>query len=207
VNSVQQRGQKNSRKGRYQQMQESNSSRGRGQDEYVPPAAADIVRNRSATACSRWRCSLLASAKAFSAFFALASADLCDFSAFALAAIAISKAFREALSLASSDTMRALADARASAVQQRKERKSQINSKEKHTGQEKTGQRSYLRKLSQPSNTLYTQCPRQRISSSMPDKGRTYKYMEGARKISAVQPLTSSGEPMGSCASRETLAS
>jgi hypothetical protein len=63
---------------------------------------------------------LLASAKAFSAFFVLASADLCDFSAFALAAVATSKAFREAVSSASSDAMRALADARASAVQQKK---------------------------------------------------------------------------------------
>jgi hypothetical protein len=45
---------------------------------------------------------LLASAKAFSAFFALASADLFDFSALTLAAIAASKAFQEALSLASS---------------------------------------------------------------------------------------------------------
>jgi hypothetical protein len=79
---------------------------------------------------------LLASAKAFSAFFALASVNLCDFSALALAAVAMSKAFREALSLASSDAMRALADARASAVQQRKER-SQTHSKEKHTGQAK----------------------------------------------------------------------
>jgi hypothetical protein len=81
---------------------------------------------------------LLASAKAFSAFFALASADFCDFSALALAAVATSKAFREALSLASSDTMRALADARASVVQQRKETRSQTNNKEKHTGQAKT---------------------------------------------------------------------
>jgi hypothetical protein len=84
---------------------------------------------------------LLASAKAFSAFFALASADLCDFSALALAAVATSKAFREALSSASSDAMRALADARASAFQQRKER-SQTNSKKKHTGQAKTRQKN-----------------------------------------------------------------
>jgi hypothetical protein len=35
--------------------------------------------------------------------------------------------------------MRALADARASAVQQRKERRSQINSKKKHRGQVKIG--------------------------------------------------------------------
>jgi hypothetical protein len=77
--------------------------------------------------------------QSFSALFALASADLCDFSALALVAVATSKAFHEALSSASSDAMRALADARASAVQQRKERRSQINSKKKHTGQVKTG--------------------------------------------------------------------
>jgi hypothetical protein len=105
--------------------------------ECVPPAAADIMWSHSATACSRWRCSLLASAKSFSAFFALANADFCDFSAFALAAVAMSKAFREALSSASSDAMRALVDARAPAVQQGKERRSQINSKKKHTGQVK----------------------------------------------------------------------
>jgi hypothetical protein len=61
---------------------------------------------------------LLASVKTFSAFFALASADLVDFSALALAAVAASKAFLEASSLASSDEMRALAVARASAVHQ-----------------------------------------------------------------------------------------
>jgi hypothetical protein len=38
--------------------------------------------------------------------------------------------------------MCALADARASAVQQRKERRSQTNSKGKNTGQAKTGQKS-----------------------------------------------------------------
>jgi hypothetical protein len=77
---------------------------------------------------------LLASARAFSAFFALASAALCDFSAFTLVAVATSKAFREALSSASSDAMHALADARASIAQQRKERRSQTNSKKKNTG-------------------------------------------------------------------------
>jgi hypothetical protein len=61
---------------------------------------------------------LLASVKAFSAFFTLASADLVDFSALALAAVAASKAFLEALSSASSDEIRALAVARASAVHQ-----------------------------------------------------------------------------------------
>jgi hypothetical protein len=62
---------------------------------------------------------LLASARAFSAFFALANADLVDFSALTLAAVAASKAFLEASSSASSDEMRALAVARASAVHQR----------------------------------------------------------------------------------------
>jgi hypothetical protein len=103
--------------------------------------------------------------------------------------------------------MRALADAKASAVQQRKERRSQTKSKEKHTRQAKLGQRINLQKLLQPSNTQYTQCPRRRISSSMPDKGGTHKYVEGVRKISIVQPLTLSGDPVGSCASRETSAS
>jgi hypothetical protein len=62
---------------------------------------------------------LLALVRAFSAFFALASADLVDFSALTLAAVAASKAFLEASSLASSDEMRALAVARASVVHQR----------------------------------------------------------------------------------------
>jgi hypothetical protein len=96
---------------------------------------------------------LLASAKAFSAFFTLASADLCDFSAFALAAVATSKALHKALSSASSDAMRALAYAKASAVQQRKERRSQTKSKDTQTRQAKIRQRIHLRKLSQPSNT------------------------------------------------------
>jgi hypothetical protein len=62
-------------------------------------------------------CSLFASERAFSAFFALASADLVDFSALALAAVAASKAFLEAASLVSSDEMRALAVAKASTIQ------------------------------------------------------------------------------------------
>jgi hypothetical protein len=62
---------------------------------------------------------LLASVRAFSAFFALARADLVDFSALTLAAVAASKAFLEASSSASSDEMRALPVARASAVHQR----------------------------------------------------------------------------------------
>jgi hypothetical protein len=61
--------------------------------------------------------SLLASTRVFFAFFALATADLVDFSAVILAAAAASKAFLEALSLASRDDMRALAADKASAVQ------------------------------------------------------------------------------------------
>jgi hypothetical protein len=61
--------------------------------------------------------SLFASERAFSAFFALASANLVDFSALALAAVAASKAFLEALSLASSYEMQALAVARAPTIQ------------------------------------------------------------------------------------------
>jgi hypothetical protein len=62
-------------------------------------------------------CSLFASKRAFSAFFALANADLVDFSALALAAVAASKAFLETSSSASRDEMRALAAAKASAIQ------------------------------------------------------------------------------------------
>jgi hypothetical protein len=61
--------------------------------------------------------SLFASERAFSAFFALASADLVDFSALALAAVVASKAFLEASSSASSDEMRELAIARAPTIQ------------------------------------------------------------------------------------------
>jgi hypothetical protein len=57
---------------------------------HLPSAAADIVRRRSIMASSRRICSLLASAKALSAFFALASADFYEFLALALAAAAIS---------------------------------------------------------------------------------------------------------------------
>jgi hypothetical protein len=67
---------------------------------------------------------LLASVRAFSAFFALASADLVDFSALTLAAVAASKAFLEASSSASSDEMRAWAVARASAIHQKRKEKS-----------------------------------------------------------------------------------
>jgi hypothetical protein len=81
---------------------------------------------------------LLASVKAFSAFFALASADLVNFSTLTLAAIAASKAFWEALSSASSDKMRALAIASASAVQKGgKETSSKEAKKGRHDKQKK----------------------------------------------------------------------
>jgi hypothetical protein len=67
-------------------------------------------------------CSLLASERAFSAFFALANADLVDFSAVVLAAVATSQNFLEASSSASRDEMQALATAKASAVQKREKK-------------------------------------------------------------------------------------
>jgi hypothetical protein len=67
-------------------------------------------------------CSLLASERALSAFFALANADLVDFLVVVLAAVAASQAFLEALSSASRDEMRALAAAKAFAVQKREKK-------------------------------------------------------------------------------------
>jgi hypothetical protein len=67
-------------------------------------------------------CSLLASERAFSAFFALANADLVDFSAVVLAVVAASQAFLEASSSASRDEMRALAAAKASVIQKREKK-------------------------------------------------------------------------------------
>jgi hypothetical protein len=89
---------------------------------------------------------LLASVRAFSAFFALASANLVDFSALTLVVVAMSKAFLEASSSASSDEMWALAVARASTAHHRGKVK-QI-SKERHT---KT---STYRKRNLPSEAL-----------------------------------------------------
>jgi hypothetical protein len=67
---------------------------------------------------------LLALARSFSAFFALANANLADFSALTLAVVAASEAVLEASSLASSDTTRALATFRAPEFN-KEERKSQ----------------------------------------------------------------------------------
>jgi hypothetical protein len=90
---------------------------------------------------------LLASVKAFSAFFALASADLVDFSTLTLATVAASKAFREASSSASSDEMRALAVARASVVHQ--------GGKEKSSKKQRKAYRiSKYRKRNSPSEAI-----------------------------------------------------
>jgi hypothetical protein len=67
-------------------------------------------------------CSLLASERAFSAFFALASVDLVDFSIVVLVVVAASQAFLEALSLASRNEMQALATSKASVVQKREKK-------------------------------------------------------------------------------------
>jgi hypothetical protein len=64
---------------------------------------------------------LLASVKAFSAFFALVSDDLVNFSALTLTAVATSKAFLEALSSASKDEIWALAVAKASVIRKKGE--------------------------------------------------------------------------------------
>jgi hypothetical protein len=69
------------------------------------------------------------SERVFSDFFALANADLVDFSALALAVVAASKAFLEASSSASSDEMRALAVAKASAIQIGKRKSNKIGKK------------------------------------------------------------------------------
>jgi hypothetical protein len=90
---------------------------------------------------------LLASTRAFSAFFALASADLLDFSALTLAVVAASKAFLEALSSASSDEMRALVVARASVVHQ-------IGKRSQGKKQRKAYKTSKYRKRNLPSEAL-----------------------------------------------------
>jgi hypothetical protein len=72
---------------------------------------------------------LLASERAFSVFFTLASADLVAFSALALVVVATSQAFLEASSSASRDEMRALAVAKASTVQQKRKEKSSKEAK------------------------------------------------------------------------------
>jgi uncharacterized protein (UPF0333 family) len=77
---------------------------------------------------------LLALARSFSAFFALANADLPDFSALTLAAVAASKAVVEASSSASSDEMQALAAFRAPEFNKEEGKKS---SKEAKSGMQR----------------------------------------------------------------------
>jgi hypothetical protein len=91
----------------------------KGKAWYLPLARAEILLRRSVTACSLWIRSLLASARAFSTFLALANADIVDFSAVVLAAVATSQAFLETLSSASRDEMQALAASKASVVPKR----------------------------------------------------------------------------------------
>jgi ribosomal protein L5 len=88
---------------------------------------------------------LLASERAFSAFFALASANLVHFSALTLAAVAASKAFLEAASLASNDEMRALAIAKASAVHQKRKEKSSKEAKKSIQNKQSIGKKITLR--------------------------------------------------------------
>jgi hypothetical protein len=81
------------------------------------------------------------SERAFSAFFALANADLVDFSAVALAAVAASQAFLEASSSASSEEMRALAAAKASEIQKGKRK---LNKEAKKGTQDKQNIRTKI---------------------------------------------------------------
>jgi hypothetical protein len=90
---------------------------------------------------------LVSISQGLSAFFTLASADLVDFLALTLAAVAASKAFLEAASSASSDEMRALAAARVSAVHHRR-KKSQAKK------QRKACKTSKYRKRNLPSEAL-----------------------------------------------------
>jgi hypothetical protein len=88
---------------------------------------------------------LLALERAFSVFFTLASADLVAFSAVALAAVVTSQAFLEALSSPSRDEMRALAAAKASAVQQKRKEKSSEEAKKGTQDKQIIGKKITLR--------------------------------------------------------------
>jgi hypothetical protein len=79
---------------------------------------------------------LLALARSFSAFFALANADLADFSELTLAAVAASKAILEASSSASCDEMRALAAFRAPEFDKEQKQKKK-SSKEAKSGMQR----------------------------------------------------------------------
>jgi hypothetical protein len=101
-------------------------------------------------------------------FFALANADLADFSALTLAAVAASKAVLEAASSASRDAIRALAAFRAPEASKH-ERKSQAKKQgQACTDKQVSKNKTYLQR---PWQLLGTQCnhyPSQQISSSGP---------------------------------------
>jgi hypothetical protein len=98
---------------------------------------------------------LLALAKSFSAFFfALANADLADFSALTLAAVAALKAILEASSSASSDAMQALAAFRAPELN-KEERRSQAKKQRQASVKNET----YLQKPCQLLGTQRIHCP------------------------------------------------
>jgi hypothetical protein len=85
---------------------------------------------------------LLASVRAFSAFFTLASADLVDFSALTLAAVVASKLFgkrRVQLSATKCEHWLSLEHLQFT----KEERKSQAKSKERHTRQTNIGKEIY----------------------------------------------------------------
>jgi hypothetical protein len=109
---------------------------------------------------------LLALAKSFSAFFALANAYLADFSALTLAAVAASKVVLEASSSASSDATRALAVFRAPELN-KEERKSQAK-KQRQACKDKQvlKNETYLQRPWQLSGTRRIHCPSRQISSS-----------------------------------------
>jgi hypothetical protein len=92
VCSTQPRKQRQKKKHTSASIKADNSTK-KGKARHSPPERAEILLSHSITTCSHWMCSLLASERAFSAFFALASADLVDFSVVVLAAVAASQAF------------------------------------------------------------------------------------------------------------------
>jgi hypothetical protein len=144
---------------------------------------------------------------AFSTFFALASANLVDFSALTLAVVAASKAFWEASSSASSDEIRALAVVRASAVHQGGKEKSRKK-------QRKAYRTSKYRKRNLPSEALaafrYSTHSLPKVTNFFimfyPEIVREYQHAKVEVNI-PVYSRTSSMELVDSWASREAPAS
>jgi hypothetical protein len=131
---------------------------------------------------------LLALDKSFSAFFALANADLADFSALTLAVVEASKAILEAVSLASRDTIRALATFRAPEAN-KEERKSQAKKQgqaciDKQVSKNET----YLQRPWQLLGTQRSHCPSQQISSSGPVQkiGCEHQHVKSLSKYNSV---------------------